>query len=192
MANKTLLALMFLCSYALSPSTRTTNSYVRKNQPFLTNKANFQKVKLNVTKVLTKDYDKKDTWWSGKNKANSKPNKANFPVFFDKTNPIKPNLSRRSLWRSRIKPNFKGKTTTVLQLIKRIWCYKATVVFTKNNVKRNCFFIKSLQPVRKHSQSRDVDFLQHRALIHIRVVFRKVETKLKAYVYGWPDGLFLV
>ncbi|HUS72184.1 MAG TPA: hypothetical protein VMY06_03885, partial [Sedimentisphaerales bacterium] len=44
----------------------------------------------------------------------------------------------------------------------------------------------------KHSQSRDVDFLQHRALIHIRVVFRKVETKLKAYVYGWPDGLFLV
>jgi len=44
----------------------------------------------------------------------------------------------------------------------------------------------------KHCQSRDVDFLQHRALTHIRVVFRKVETKLKAYVYGWPDGLFLV
>jgi hypothetical protein len=26
------------------------------------NKANFQKVKLNVTKVLTKDYDQMDTW----------------------------------------------------------------------------------------------------------------------------------
>jgi|GEM_PF-2327649 len=90
------------------------------------------------------------------------------------------------------KPNFKGKTTTVLGLIKRIWCYKATMVFTKNNVKRNCFFIKSLEPVRKHWQSRDVDFLQHRALIHIRVAFRKVGTKLKAYVYGWPNRLFLV
>jgi hypothetical protein len=79
-----------------------------------------------------------------------------------------------------------------LELIKRIWCYKATVVFTKNNVKRNCFFIKSLQPPAKHCLSQDVDFLQHRALIHIRVAFRKVETKLKAYVYGRPDGLFLV
>ncbi len=52
-------------------------------------------------------------------------------------------------------------------------------MFTKNNVSRNCFSIKPLHPVRKHEQMRNVDFLQHRVLTHIRVAFRKVETKLK-------------
>jgi len=51
------------------------------------NKANFQKVKLNVNEELTKDYEPLDTWSIGKTKpiqtqfkANSNPNKA-------KTNP---------------------------------------------------------------------------------------------------------
>jgi hypothetical protein len=52
--------------------------------PFCSNKANFQKVKLNVTKVLTKDYDRMDTWSSGKNKPNSNPIQT-------QTNPIKAN-----------------------------------------------------------------------------------------------------
>jgi hypothetical protein len=42
------------------------------------NKANFKKVKLNVTKVLTKDYDQLDTWSSGKNKPNSNPIQTQF------------------------------------------------------------------------------------------------------------------
>jgi hypothetical protein len=33
-----------------------------QNKLFMQNKANFQKVKLNVTKVLIKDYDQMDTW----------------------------------------------------------------------------------------------------------------------------------
>ncbi len=41
------------------------------------NKANFPKSQMNVTKEMAREYEKKDTWWSGKNKANSKPNKAN-------------------------------------------------------------------------------------------------------------------
>jgi len=41
--------------------------------PFLTNKANFQKVKFNVNRVLTMNYGKIDTWSNRKNKANSKP-----------------------------------------------------------------------------------------------------------------------
>ncbi len=51
------------------------------------NKANFQKVKLNVNKVLTRGYDQMDTWSIRKTKpiqrqlkpikANSKPIKAN-------------------------------------------------------------------------------------------------------------------
>ncbi len=61
MANKTLFALMFLCSYALV-AIRSTKDYVRKNNLFMQNKANFRKVKLNVNKVLTKDYDRMDTW----------------------------------------------------------------------------------------------------------------------------------
>ncbi|MHC4545212.1 MAG: hypothetical protein ACYSYL_11930, partial [Planctomycetota bacterium] len=72
MDNKTPFALMFLCSYALV-AIRSTNSYVRKNQPFLTNKPNFQKSQMNVSSFITGDYDKMDTWSSGKNKPNSNP-----------------------------------------------------------------------------------------------------------------------
>ena len=43
------------------------------------NKANFQKVKLNVNKVLTRDYENIANCSLGENKANSKPNKANLP-----------------------------------------------------------------------------------------------------------------
>jgi len=53
--------------------------------PFLTNKANFQKSQMNVNSLLTKDYDKMDTWWSGKNKANSNPIQSQFRA---NSNPI--------------------------------------------------------------------------------------------------------
>ncbi len=43
---------------------------------FMQNKAKFRKVKLNVNKVLTKDYDKMDTWSSGKKQSQTNPNKA--------------------------------------------------------------------------------------------------------------------
>ena len=68
-------------SYALVTWPLTsTKDYVRKNILFMQNKANFKKVKLNVTKVLTKDYVQMDTWSIRKTKpikANSKPIKAN-------------------------------------------------------------------------------------------------------------------
>jgi hypothetical protein len=65
-----------------------------QNRLFMQNKANFRKVKFDVTKVLTKDYDRIDTWSIRKtkpiqsqlkpilcqNKANSNPNEP-------KTNP---------------------------------------------------------------------------------------------------------
>ncbi len=44
------------------------------------NKANFRKVKLNVTKVLTRDYDQMDTWSIRKNEPKTNPNEP-------KTNP---------------------------------------------------------------------------------------------------------
>ena len=67
---------------------------------FMQNKAKFRKVKLNVNKVLTKDYDKKGTWSCGKNKANTKPIQSQFkpntkPIqsqYKPKTKPNKPNF----------------------------------------------------------------------------------------------------
>ncbi len=47
---------------------------------FMQNKANFQKVKLNVNNVLTKDYDQMDTWSIRKNEPKTNPNEP-------KTNP---------------------------------------------------------------------------------------------------------
>ncbi len=63
---------------------------------FMQNKPNFRKSQMNVTSLITADYEKKDTWWSGKNKPNSNPIQTQF----------KPNLSRRSLWRRRKRTQF--------------------------------------------------------------------------------------
>ncbi|MGB2806858.1 MAG: hypothetical protein WBC22_03905, partial [Sedimentisphaerales bacterium] len=56
---------------------RSTKDYVRKNKLFMQNKANFQKVKLNVNNVLTKDYDRMDTWSIRKTKPIQSQFKAN-------------------------------------------------------------------------------------------------------------------
>jgi hypothetical protein len=42
------------------------------------NKAKFQKVKFNVTKVLTKDYNQTDTWSIRTKQSQTNPNKPNF------------------------------------------------------------------------------------------------------------------
>ena len=71
----------------LTNDLRSTKVYVRNYKLFMQNKANFQKVKFDVNNVLTKDYDRMDTWSIRKTKpiqsqlkpikANSKPIKAN-------------------------------------------------------------------------------------------------------------------
>lgn len=76
-----------------------------------------------------------------------------------------------------------------IRLIKHYWCHKSTVMFTIVNAGLNYFPIKPLRPVRKYRQMRNVDFPQHAVLTHIRVAFRKVETKHKANTSGWPDWL---
>ena len=79
---------------------RSTKVYVRKNNLFMQNKANFQKVKLNVNKVLTRNYDQMDTWSIRKTKpiqSQSKPIQSQSKPIKAKTNPIqtqfKPNFS---------------------------------------------------------------------------------------------------
>ncbi len=59
-----------LTSYGIN----STKEYVRKNKLFMQNKANFKKVKLSVTKVLTRDYDQMDTWSIGTKQTQTKPN----------------------------------------------------------------------------------------------------------------------
>jgi hypothetical protein len=46
-------------------------------KPFLQNEPNFQKSQMNVTDLLTREYEKKDTWWSGKNEPKTNPNEPN-------------------------------------------------------------------------------------------------------------------
>jgi hypothetical protein len=67
--------------------------------PFCSNKPNFQKSQMNVNKVLTKNYDKMDTWSIRKNKPNSNPIQSQF----------KPNQSQNKPNTKPNKPNFKGK-----------------------------------------------------------------------------------
>ncbi len=78
---------------------RSTKTYVRKNNLFMQNEPKFRKSKMNVTKVLTTDYDQMDTWSIRKNEPKRTQNKPNSNPIKAKTNPIQ----------TQNKPNFKDK-----------------------------------------------------------------------------------
>jgi len=73
-----------------------------QNHLFLQNEPNFRKSQMNVSKVLTRNYDKMDTWSIRKNEPKTNPNEPNSnPIqtqFKPNTNPIqtqyKPNQSQ--------------------------------------------------------------------------------------------------
>ncbi len=62
-----------------SPRTFTTVERPLQIRPFMQNKPNFQKAKMNVNSFITKDYRKNDAFAVQKNKPNSNPNKPNLP-----------------------------------------------------------------------------------------------------------------
>ena len=64
---------------------------------FMQNKANFRKVKLNVTKVLARVYGQMDTWSIRKNEPKTNPIKANSKPIQSQTNPILPSSPLRIL-----------------------------------------------------------------------------------------------
>jgi len=112
---------------------------------FLQNKAKLRKVKLNVNKVLTTDYEQLDTWSIRTKQSQTNPNKAKTnPILVEKTplrtqfkantkpkrTQFKPNLSWRSLWRSRNKPNF--------YTIGTLYCLQLPL--TSLNLIRNCVY----------------------------------------------------
>ena len=69
------------------------------------NKPNFRKTKMNVTSILTKDYKNETLSERGKNKANSKPIKANKSQYNAKTNPIPQRDTQYAIRDTRYKPN---------------------------------------------------------------------------------------
>jgi hypothetical protein len=80
---------------------------------FLQNEPNFRKSQVNVSVLLTGEYVQMDTWSIRKNEPKTNPNepKTN-PILANKTTirtQFKPNLSRRSLWRSRKQTQFQSQ-----------------------------------------------------------------------------------
>jgi len=86
-------------------TTSTTVESALQIALFMQNKPNFQKDQMNVNMVSTGDYERKDTWWSGKNKPNSNPIQT-------QSNPIKANkMPKQTQYKpkqTQFKPNFKG------------------------------------------------------------------------------------
>jgi len=76
-----------LCLY-ICRATSTNVMSALQIHLFLQNKAKFRKVKLNVNKVLTKDYEQLDTWSIRKKQSQTNPNKA-------KTNPKRTQFPKR-------------------------------------------------------------------------------------------------
>jgi len=66
------------------------------------NKPNFLESQMNVTSLITVDYENKSNWTLGKNKANTKPNKANLSQ-------LKPIKCQNKANSNPIKPNFKSE-----------------------------------------------------------------------------------
>jgi hypothetical protein len=54
-----------------------TKEYVRNYEQIMQNKPNFPETQMSVNKVLTMNYEKKDTWWTGKKRTQTNPNKPN-------------------------------------------------------------------------------------------------------------------
>jgi hypothetical protein len=54
------------------------------------NKANFRNEQMNISSFITSKYEHLDIWCIGKNKAKTKPNKANSPGFARKPEALKP------------------------------------------------------------------------------------------------------
>ena len=106
---------------------------------FLQNEPKFRKNQMNVTDLLTRNYDQMDTWSIGKNEPKTNPNEP-------KTNPIKanimpiqtqykPNLSRRSLWRSWNKAN--ACPPSVWWVKGKKMCLDASKILTITNMDAN-------------------------------------------------------
>ena len=79
---------------AVNKRLTTTKDYVRKNNLFMQNEPNFRKSQVNVTTLLTRNYEQMDTWSIRKKQSQTNPNKP-------KTNTI---LANKTPERTQFKP----------------------------------------------------------------------------------------
>ena len=112
---------------------------------FMQNKANFQKVKLNVNKVLTKDYDQMDTWsirtkqsQTNPNKAKSKKAKMNVTSALTKGYENKPPI-RAPKKQSQTSKRQKPMQTSLLQRIMKKTAFSASDKTKPNKPKQTQF-----------------------------------------------------
>jgi len=93
----------------------TTVESALQIDPFMQNKANFQKSQMNVTSLITVDYENKSNWTLGENKPNSNPIRTQSKPIKPKTKPKrtqnKPNSNPIRTQSKPIKPKTKPKRT---------------------------------------------------------------------------------
>jgi len=95
--------------------------------PFMQNKPNFQKAQMNVSDYITREYEKEDTWWSGKNKPNSNPIQT-------QSNPIKANkMPKQTQYKPKTNPIYRVVASgevgfeAVKNVVIRPYCHKRTL-----------------------------------------------------------------
>ena len=74
----TLHAILFHAIRNTSYECQPTKDYVRNYKKNMQNEPKFRKSQMNVNKVLTMNYEKKDTWWTGKKRTQTNPNEPKF------------------------------------------------------------------------------------------------------------------
>jgi hypothetical protein len=71
------------------------------------NKPNFRKSQMNISDYITREYEKKDTWLAGKNKANSNPIQS-------QSNPIKANkMPKQTQYKAKQTQSTRPKTLPI-------------------------------------------------------------------------------
>ena len=105
-----------ICEISVNPrlinDLRLRKITYEKIKLFLQNEPKFRKVKLNVNKVLTKDYDKMDTWSIGKNEPKRTQNEPKRSQNKPNSNPIQ----------SQYKPNTKPIQSQTNPILARHQC----------------------------------------------------------------------
>jgi len=89
------------------PSTFVENAL--QIDPFMQNKANFQKSQMNVNPYNTTDYENKSNWTLGENKPNSNPIQAKTNPIKANSNPISPPPATKQTQTNPIRPHAKRR-----------------------------------------------------------------------------------
>ena len=103
-----------------APST-TVESPLQISYLFMQNEPNFQKVKMNINKVLSREYENKTLGERGKNEPKTNPNEAN-------SNPIKANLKPKRTQNEPNRTQFQRNKMLPRWTINVFWLYLVSII----------------------------------------------------------------